>query len=99
MGRRPTKGNEDAFIEVGGPLVRSHSLAGLRPEADEGVGRGPGGPPHLGIFRRVPYGPGRATKENQDAGYSPNGINGLERIFNGAVTFGRQLTGESPVPQ
>jgi hypothetical protein len=48
MGLRPTKFDEDGVGEVGRtPWSAAGPLAGLRPEADEGVGRGPGGPPHL----------------------------------------------------
>jgi oxygen-independent coproporphyrinogen III oxidase len=39
--------SEDPFGGVGrAPRSAAGPLAGLRPEADEGVGRGPGGPPH-----------------------------------------------------
>jgi len=37
----------------------------------------------------VPYGPRRATKENEDANCRSNGINGLDRVFNGAVAAER----------
>jgi hypothetical protein len=54
MGLRPTKGDEDIsgaepLVCAGppGPALRASSISY---QADEGVGRGPGGPPHL-IFK------------------------------------------------
>jgi urea carboxylase len=35
------------------PWSAAGPLTGLRPEADEGVGRGPGGPPHIGCSMQV----------------------------------------------
>ena len=91
MGLRPTETDEDVDNGVGRtPWSAAGPLAGLRLEADEGVGvpfgPGPGGPPHLGecVFRGVPYGPRRATKGNEDASVRPRRISNLNRIFRGA---------------
>jgi hypothetical protein len=54
MGLRPTKSEEDVDNGVGGPPAGALDVRpAFRPEAEEGVGRGPVGPPHLAecVFR------------------------------------------------
>jgi HAD superfamily phosphatase len=89
MDLQPTGGDEGSHTEVGRtPWSAAGPLAGLRPEADEGVGRGPGGPPHLGdrVFRGMPMGLRPAEGDEYAAGRR-HGIDGSDCVFGGAAFY------------